>query len=780
MQSDVVMKTQDGFLLTREWRDVGAGEGLRLEYWISTNGGPRRLVFEGEEAVLFVKRSDDAAVKAHLDALPSVRSQPVELLDREGNPLAAVYCGSRDSWFECRRRLDDQAVAAYEADVSPADRFLMERHVRGGVRVIDDDRGIRIGPSSYRPRLRVAALDIETNYRTGEILCVGVATESQRRVFMNGAAAPGADDLIAPASDEKSMLEQFLRWFADCDPDVVTGWNVVGFDLNTLARRCARLGIGFSLGRDGREPSIRSRGRWSDATGAYIPGRIVLDGVESLRFAGFSFESFSLEHVAQELLGRGKLIADVDQRAEEIIELHRADRGALARYNLEDCQLVLDILEHTALLDLIVERVRLTGLPMDRWWGSVAAFDNLYLPRLHRSGYVAPRVQSEDVRASPGGYVLESQPGLYRNVVVLDFKSLYPSIIRTFKIDPLGMWKARDEALSVPGFRGARFSREHHILPQIIEELGRAREVAKAQDDATLSQAVKILMNSFYGVLGTPLCRFYDHRLASSITMRGHEVIKASRERLKALGFEVIYGDTDSLFVWLGDDVDDGEGQGRGIAAELNRWLAAWVEDEFRLDCHLEMEFETHYQRFLMPTVRGSDAGSKKRYAGLVEAGNRHQVVFKGMERVRSDWTQLARRFQEELYRRVFMEEAYVDFIGQTVERILAGDADEDLVFRKQLRKHLNEYQHNVPPQVRAARLAEEERKRRGLPPRYRRGSWVEYYVTTAGAEVREYRLAPLDYAHYIERQLKPVADGILHFLDTSFDELTSGQMTLF
>ncbi|MEE9254597.1 MAG: DNA polymerase II [Pseudomonadales bacterium] len=774
------MSEYEGFLLTREWRDVDEGSRLRLEYWLSTQAGPRRLVLDGEEAVLFVKRTDQVAVNALLAALPSVRSEEVALRDREGNRLTAIYCGSRDGWYECRRRLEGEAITAYEADVSPADRHLMERFIRGGVRVMDGDSAHRIGPSNYRPRLKVASVDIETNYRTGEILCVGVSTGDEQRVFMNGDVSSGERDLTDCASDERTMLTHFLRWFADCDPDLVTGWNVVGFDLNTLARRCARLGIRFSLGRDGREPRIRSRGRGSDATGAYIPGRVVLDGIESIRFAGFSFESFSLEHVAREVLGRGKLITDVDRRAEEIIELHRSDRGALARYNLEDCQLVLDIFERTALLELILERVRLTGLPMDRWWGSVAAFDNLYLPRLHRNGYVAPRVESEDVRGSPGGYVLASDPGLYRNVVVLDFKSLYPSIIRTFKIDPLGLWKAQDEASTVPGFRGARFSREHHILPQIIEELWQAREVAKAHDDATLSRAIKILMNSFYGVLGTPFCRFYDHRLASSITMRGHEVIKASKEKLLSLGFEVIYGDTDSLFIWLGDEVRDGESQGRMIAAKLNRWLTAWVEEEFALDCYLEIEFETHYQRFLMPTVRGSDAGSKKRYAGLVEDRDGHRVVFKGMERVRSDWTQLAKRFQEELYRRVFMEEAYAEFVQETVAQILGGALDEELIFRKQLRKHLGEYQHNVPPQVRAARLAEDERKRRDLPTRYGRGSWVEYYVTTDGPEVREYRVAALDYGHYIERQIRPVADGILRFLDTSFDELTSRQMTLF
>jgi DNA polymerase-2 len=769
-----------GFLLTREWGDPEDGSKLRLEYWLATDAGPRVVRIDGEEAVLFIKRSDQPTARALLRELPTVRLEPLALKDRDDNALTALYCATRNAWYESRRRLDGEAVGVYEADVSPAERYLMERVIRGGVRVVERGGQARMSPADYRPQLKVASLDIETNFRTGEILCVGVSTGGERRVFMNGAVASGAAEFIVPAVDERSMLWDFVKWFAECDPDVVTGWNVVGFDLTTLVRRSRMLGVKLSLGRDGREPSVRSRGRWADASAAQIPGRVVLDGVESLRYAGFSFESFALEDVAQELLGRGKLITDVDQRAAEIISLHDSDRDALARYNLEDCDLVLDIFQHTKILELILERVRLTGLPMDRWWGSVAAFDNLYLPRLHREGYVAPHVKREDVRASPGGHVLASSPGIYLNVVVLDFRSLYPSIIRTFKIDPLGMWRAPGEARAVPGFRGAQFSREHHILPEIIRELMVAREDAKRQNDATLSQAIKILMNSFYGVLGTPLCRFYDHRLASSITMRGHEVIKASQKKLSDLGFEVIYGDTDSLFVWLGDAASDGEAQGRAIAAELNRWLRDWVAETFDLECFLEIEFETHYRRFLMPTVRGSDAGSKKRYAGLVEDEEGLRVVFKGLERVRSDWTPLAKRFQEELYRRVFLGEAYAEYVVDTVSKVLDGDLDEELVYRKRLRKRLDEYELNVPPQVRAARLAEAERKRGGLPARYGRGSVIEYFVTTAGPQAREHCVTPLDYEHYVERQIKPVADQILRFLDTDFDELVSRQMSLF
>ena len=214
---------------------------------------------------------------------------------------------------------------------------------------------------------------------------------------------------------------------------------------------------------------------------------------------------------------------------------------------------------------------------------------------------------------------------------------------------------------------------------------------------------------------------------------------------------------------------------GRFLQQELNQWWAERLRTEFGLESLLELEFETHYQRFLMPTVRGSDKGSKKRYAGVVVTNGKPELVFKGLENVRTDWTQLARRFQSELYRRVFFDEPYVDYIKQIVAQLTTGELDAELVYRKRLRRKLDDYQRNVPPHVQAARLARE----RGEPATAR-GDWVEYVISLRGAEPATSAAAGLDYQHYLERQLAPVADGILHFLDTSFAAITDQQYSLF
>ena len=273
------------------------------------------------------------------------------------------------------------------------------------------------------------------------------------------------------------------------------------FDFILLQKRCDIYGIKFAIGRDGSKPYWRTNANNSDQHFIEIAGRVVLDGIDLLKSATYNFTSFSLDNVAHCILGRGKKVVDVENRMQEIIDNFNHDKPALAAYNLDDCRLVWQIFEKTQLLAFAQLRSQLTGLAIDRVGGSVAAFTNLYLPKLHRSGYIAPNMgDGVSDLISPGGYVMDSIPGLYDNVLVLDFKSLYPSLIRTFKIDPMGLIEGlaqvaahnsveggvgqqeediRDQVIS--GFDGAYFSRIKHFLPDIIESLWSERDKAKVE-----------------------------------------------------------------------------------------------------------------------------------------------------------------------------------------------------------------------------------------------------------------------------------------------------------
>ena len=390
-------------------------------------------------------------------------------------------------------------------------------------------------------------------------------------------------------------------------------------------------------------------------------------------------------------------------------------------------------------------------------------------------GEVAPQ-------ASPGGFVLDSKPGLYDSVVVLDYKSLYPSIIRTFLVDPVGMVvgeETEDKSGTVPGMRGAVFSRERHCLPLITTQLWQGRDAAKRERNEALSQALKLLMNSFVGVLGSTECRFYHPKLISSVTLRGHAMIKRTVELVEEEGYDVIYGDTDSIFIWLRRRHGNEEAMAvaRRLVDKINHWWTTHLRDELGLESHLEIEFDTNYQRFFMPTIRGTDMGSKKRYAGMTGDG---EMIYRGLEVARSDWTALAQQFQQGLFTRIFNGEPYQEYVRDYARKTLSGEMDELLVYRKRLRQRLDEYQVNVPPQVRAARIADEYNAAMKRPLRYQNGGWISYVMTKNGPEPLEVQRSGIDYEHYLSKQLEPIADSILLPLNDSFAGLTTAQGNLF
>ena len=782
-----------GFILTRHWRDTA--EGCEISFWLATAAGARLVRVPSRPVVAFIPAHERTRAEALLRREVDVQLSPLALRDFRQRPVLGLYCRQYRRLLDCARLLRDAGVDVYEADIRPPERYLMERFITAPVCFSGTpagDEGLidaQLKPvADYRPRLRLVSLDIETNAR-GDLYSIALEGCGQRQVYMLG-PANGSDATVDFRLDycqsRAELLECLNAWLAAHDPDAIIGWNLVQFDLRVLHEHAQRLQIPLRLGRGGAQMEWREHGQRRNHFFAAAAGRLLIDGIEALRSATWSFPSFSLENVAQSLLGEGKAIDNPYQRMAEIDRMFAEDKPALARYNLKDCELVTRIFAHAELLDFLLERASVTGLAADRSGGSVAAFEHLYLPLMHRQGFVAPNLGEREPEASPGGFVMDSQPGLYESVLVLDYKSLYPSIIRTFLIDPVGLIEGlrqpTDEA-SVPGFRGARFSRTRHCLPAIVERVWQGREAAKRARNKPLAQALKIIMNAFYGVLGSSGCRFFDPRLASSITLRGHQIMRRTRELIEAQGLTVIYGDTDSTFVWLRRAHSDEEAAriGRALVQQINDDWRAQLRAEFGLESALELQFETHFRRFLMPTIRGAEEGSKKRYAGLVTLPDGSDgLVFKGLETVRTDWSPLAQRFQQELYRRIFHRQPYRDFVRDYVQRTLAGEFDELLIYRKRLRRRLADYQRNVPPHVRAARLADEYNDHLGRPRQYQNGGWIRYVITVAGPEPLEVRRAAIDYDHYLTRQLQPVAEAILPFVGDDFSALIDGQLDLF
>ncbi|WDG44360.1 DNA polymerase II [Pseudomonas synxantha] len=785
------MDLQQGFVLTRHWRDTPAG--TEVSFWLATDHGPRCIRLPAQTSVVFIPEAYRKPLDWLLKGERDLELRPLQLCDFHHRPVLGLYARQHRQLMDIEKRLRTAGVDVYEGDVRPPERYMMERFITapvwfGGTPDANGallDAQMKPAPD-YRPQLKLVSLDIETTAQ-GDLYSIALEGCGERQVYMLGPPnKPDAVDFKLDYCDTRAqLLERLNQWLLTFDPDAIIGWNVVQFDLRVLHEHAQRLNVPLLLGRGGEPMTWREHGSRNHYFAA-AAGRLIIDGIEALRSATWSFESFSLENVAQTLLGEGKDISTPYQRMDEINRMFAEDKPALARYNLKDCELVTRIFAKTELLKFLLERASVTGLPADRSGGSVAAFTHLYMPLMHRQGFVAPNLGDKPPQASPGGFVMDSRPGLYESVLVLDYKSLYPSIIRSFLIDPVGLiegLKYPDDSESVEGFRGARFSRTRHCLPSIVTRVSEGREVAKREHNAPLSQALKIIMNAFYGVLGSSGCRFFDTRLASSITLRGHQIMRQTRELVEAQGYEVIYGDTDSTFVWLGGahSPQDANRIGLALVQHVNDWWRTHLSNEYGLQSALELQYETHFSRFLMPTIRGAEEGSKKRYAGLVVRDDgSEEMVYKGLETVRSDWSPLARQFQQELYQRIFHRLPHQDYIRDYVRSTLSGEFDELLIYRKRLRRPLHDYERNVPPHVRAARLADEYNDRLGRPRQYQRGGWISYVISVNGPEPLEVRQAPIDYDHYVTRQLQPVADAILPFVNDDFGTLVGGQMGLF
>jgi DNA polymerase II len=673
-----------------------------------------------------------------------------------------------------RDRLQAAGIDTFEADVRFATRYLIDRNIKGGCAIeglaqrgsgvdwVFDDPDVT--PAEVELRPSVLSFDIETDANATQLLAISLYGCGADEVFIVEPDERPMPERAIRCADEHAALDAFCRRVAELDPDVLTGWNVIDFDLTVLARIAQRVRHPLEMGREPGALRIRPARGYFGSGAANIPGRVVLDGIDLVRGAFMRFDDHSLDAVARSVLGEGKILdGDVRDRAGEIMHRYRHDLPAFALYARTDARLALEIVEKLKLVTLAVARSRLTGMSIDRVAASIASFDFLYLAELHKRGVVAPSVG--DARGSipqGGGHVLEPRPGVHPMVWVFDFKSLYPSIIRTFNIDPLGYVAEPgmgDDLLVLES--GAAFKRDAAILPALLDELFPRREAAKRSGDAIASQAIKILMNSFYGVLGTPACRFYNPELANAITGQGRHVLLWSKDWFERAGYAVLYGDTDSLFVASrASDPTEARGNGTRLAAELTMAIAAYVENRWQVKSRLELEFEKLYLKLFLPSLRHGSAGARKRYAGQL-AGGDGAVEFVGMEVVRRDWTELAKRVQRELYLRLFTDQPVDRYLADVVARVRHGELDDELVYRKGLRKGLEEYTANTPPHVAAAR------KSAAAP-----GRLIEYLMTTAGPEPLDHIEHAVDREHYVEKQIRPVAEPVLAALGFEFERV--------
>jgi DNA polymerase I len=372
-----------------------------------------------------------------------------------------------------------------------------------------------------------------------------------------------------------------------------------------------------------------------------------------------------------------------------------------------------------------------------------------------------------------GAFVLEPAPGLYQNIIVFDFRSLYPTIITAHNIGPEGFrCSCCREKEHVPEKEEYWFcQREKKFLPSVLEELILRRadlkrlikeEKAKGNDTKILearSYALKILANSFYGYLGFYGARWYSLESAAATTAYARNYIKQTIRKAEEKGFKVCYSDTDSCFVLLGTKI-------------LDQALEFMNEINFDLPGHMELEFQGFYPQGLFVAQKGTERGAKKRYALIDKEG---KVKITGFETVRRNWSKIGKEVQEKVLSLVLTNqvEAAVQYVKETVKRLKRGEiSNQQLIIKTQITRELDNYA-SVGPHVTIAR------RRQGLGEQVPPGTIVEYIIGKGFGLVRERAKLPsevkegeYDADYYINNQLLPAVASIFTVLGYSEEDL--------
>lgn len=718
----------------------------------------------------------------------------VSMKNFEDDEVIKLVVGEPKLIKDVRRLLQDNNIVSYEADINFIQQFLMDKNIFSTMEIIGNGtRGEHVDylfenpelkPAEFDIKLKILSFDLEaSDVNDGELYSVAIyCNDGTQKVFFvtnKERHEQKAREIIAEMDvdicyTEKELLEKLTSFIKEYDPDIVTGWNVIDFDLAFLKQKYDYENLDFTWGRSSWPNRLRIESSFARDSKAEIPGRMVLDGIHLLKSSFINLDDYKLGTAASVLLGEKKLIEN-DNKVAEIIRQYHEEPYKLAAYNLKDAELVIKIIEAKELDKLTILRSNLVGLSLDKVRASIASLDSVYIRELHNLGIVAPNggyVEKE--QGITGGFVKESKPGIYDYVLVLDFKSLYPSLMRTFNIDPLSHREdcvARKGEQLIKSPNETCFVNTDGILPKLLDKIWKQRDEAKKRKDAVASLAFKTLMNSFFGVLASPNCRFFSMSMANAITHFARKFITMTIERVTEMGYEVIYGDTDSVFVNV-DVSSEEEASAIGVKIQnlINKEYDEYISKEYNRKSYLELEFEKTYTKFLMPRVRGSDKGAKKRYAGLLN----DEMDFTGLEFVRKDWTGLAKEFQLNLLTKIFHDEEVTIYVKNFVKDLKDGKFDSLLVYSKSIRKDVASYVKTTPPHIKAARKLIDL----GLTV----SSPMKYVMTINGPEPVGYETGSLDYDHYIEKQIKPIADSVLCFYDTDFDELMSGgkQQTLF
>ena len=602
------------------------------------------------------------------------------------------------------------------------------------------------------------AFDLEVY--EGEIIMASFASKNYTKLLTTEEIDREAVETV---ENERNLLKRFIEIVDERDVDVLTGYNTDEYDFQRLRERCEEHNIELSLGRDGERMKFKRRGRFS---GARLKGRMHLDlypFIEHILAPGIDSETLDLDSVAQEMLGREKDDLSWEEMKQSWEE--KEDLEEFADYALKDAELAYELAQE--IIPQMLELSRITGLiPFDTCrltYGQLT--ENYLLREAFERDMISPnrptrseRRKRQNQGAYSGGFVYEPDSGLHENIAVLDFRSLYPTVMVSHNISPdtLNIEDCSDE-FEMDKFNYTFCQDFQGFFPELVENLVEERYKLKSNLDDyedgskkynsinNRQKALKLLANSYYGYLGYNGARWYSRESAEATTYMGREYIQETIQKAEEKGFEVVYGDTDSLFI-----------QKENLKEEMDDFL---LEVNENLPRFMELELEGVFTRGFF-TSTDSGGGAKKKYALLSEDGS---MKITGFEQVRRDWSPIAKDTQKQVLEHVLNEriDEAVELVKTVIQRLKDGEVPpEELRIYTTLTKPPEEYD-STAPHVEAVKKAKD------------RGDDIEAettisYVVTRGtgnissrAELTKYA-EDYDAEYYIENQIIPVSLRVL------------------
>src|SRR3990170_2560535 len=656
-------------ILTSSYRREGPQEEPVIELFGRTRDGKSIAAeYWGFKPYFYAVRPSQVLLNYLSRDSEVLKVEPVELeVKGQKTPCGKVTLQHPWRTPEYRERGRKHGSDVLAADIPFAHRFIYDMDIPACVRIHGTPatgryttdlvvKAERFEPCEpFNPALKIVSFDIENTITDPTILCLGIAWRE------NGAVKT---DIYT--GDEKDIIRRFLDMVRKADPDVITGYNIDGYDLPILEQRAKAHGITFlPLSRDGQGITNIGERFWR------AHGRIIADAWWAVKLELHPKQE-TLDAVARWLLGEGK--GDVDRLHMEEEWKNNREKGL--QYCMKDAELALRILEKVTRLDKSMDLAVVSKLPVDDTFNSRTStmIDSILIRAADRESVGVPMTRTGAGRKPiEGGYVHSLEPGLYEWVIALDFSSMYPSII----IEKNICFTTMSDAGTIESPIGVRFlnpQQRRGLLPRILADLMRQRREIKAKMKSEtdperreyydrLQFAVKILMNAFYGVLASSFYRFTDPKIGASITAFARENVKSVIAQLESDGIRVIYSDTDSIFL-------ESPYKDRERSIEFGRKIA----DRFTTAA-ATMEMERVFRTFF-------SHGKKKRYAAKAVWPVEEELIVRGYEIRRTDAFNLQSEAQRRVFNRVLDNdiEGSVRLAKELVADIRAGRIPQDMI----------------------------------------------------------------------------------------------------